>query len=391
MGRTCSLSLICALVWGLGVPATPTGASPGWSVAAWVCADGDLSAAGTRYAAALERTAAAQGWSLALEVDRARPGSVRTTQGASGKPVRRHQEPVSMGSSAALAQFLGWAATQDRGQRWALVIYGHGPGADTPTMLAGDALVRDDSRRDWLTGAEVAQAVAGAGLRPDLVVLDCCYGMRAETLWALRSSAEIVVGSSGRALSAGLPWEALRIEEAPAPTAEHLAGAILARVEQVAGRDGGWSAIRPRGLQAVTDAVAGLAGALDDEGGRAGTALASARAVCADRGPGRELCDLRELCARLGAAEEGPVGVAARRVVAAIDLCVCDGPGSAPQGQAELLVWMPGGVLARSASEESGEFAAASGWSRVVEGHSRRQQELLRRTMDTPQRGRDAA
>lgn len=390
MGRPRRLALMCGWAVGLGAVAMSAPAAPGWTVAAWVCADGDLGAAGTHYAATLERTATAQGWALALEVDRGRLGSVRSTVGATGEVARAHQEPANMGSGDALAQFLSWAAKQTGASRRALVIYGHGPGADDPTMLAGDAIVIDDSWRDPLTGAEVAEAVKAVGAELDLIVLDCCHGMRAETLWALRSSAEVVVASSGRAPSDGLPWEALG--SAAATSAEELVAAILTAAEKVAGADGGWCAIRPHGLEAVADAVAGVGRALDAQAGDGDAALAGARALCADRGPGRELCDLRELCARLSVVGEGAVAAAARQVVAAIDRCRCARPGGAAGGQAELLVWMPGGLLNNSPTEvNAGEFALVSGWADLVERYSRRHHELFRRTLETPQRGRHTA
>ncbi len=389
MRRVERSALICGLALGLGAAAMSAHAAAGWAVAAWVCADGDLGAAGTHYTATLERTAAAQGWTLALEADRGRLGAVRSTVGATGAVVRTHQEPANMGSSDALAQFLSWAAERTGAARRALVIYGHGPGADDATMLAGDALIIDDSRHDPLTGTEVAEAVKAVGSKLDLIVLDCCHGMRAETLWALRSSAEVVVASAGRAPSGGLPWEALG--STAAPSAEELAVAILTAAEKVAGSDG-LCAIRPRELEAVANAVAGVGRALDVQAGNGDAVLAGARALCADRGPGRELCDLRELCARLSAVGDGAVAAAARQVVAATDRCRCAGPGGAAGRQAELLVWMPGGILNNSPTDvNAGEFALVSGWADLVERYSRRQHELFRRTLETPQRGRDPA
>ena len=53
---------------------------------------------------------------------------------------------------------------------------------------------------------------------------------------------------------------------------------------------------------------------------------------------------------------------------------------------------MPGGILNNSPTDvNAGEFALVSGWADLVERYSRRQHELFRRTLETPQRGRDPA
>jgi len=99
------------------------------------------------------------------------------------------------------------------------------------------------------------------------------------------------------------------------------------------------------------------------------------------------------LCERLSAVGEGAVAVAARGAVAAIDASVLAGVGGGPTEDGGLLAWMPGGMSAGWPEDgRAGDgFAATSGWAELAERCQRRQQELLRRTLDTPRRGRDAA
>lgn len=390
MGRACSLLLICALAWAVGASAAPAQAGPAWSLVAWVCAEGDLSAAGMRYAAGLERAALANGWPMALQVDRGSLGRVRTRIGAAGDRSRERLGPAAMGSQEALAQFLAWAAQHASSQRRALVIYGHGPGTEASAMLAGDAIAVDLSSGDALTGAEVARAVAGSGPAFDLIALDCCHGARAEIAWALRASAEVLVASPSRTPSAGLPWEAVLASGALVPDGEELAAALLGAARTRGQR---YVGIRPQGLMAVADAIAGLALALHLQGDGADAAVLSGRAVCRDWGPGRELCDMRELCGRLSAVGEAAVAVAARGAVTAIEAVTLDGSSAGPTEDGGLLAWMPGGrAPVRLDPDMIGDgFAVASGWAELVERCQRRQQELLRRTLDAPRRGRDAA
>lgn len=391
MGRAWSLSLVCTLACGLGASAQAPQAAPAWGLAAWVCGDGDLGPSGTRYAAGLERAGCAQGWSVALQVDRGRGGGVRTTVGAGGQIARAGGHTTSMGSADALAEFLTWAGARTPARRRALVIYGHGPGAGNADLLAGDALLVDESSGDALTGSEVAEAVRRSGLALDLLVVDACYGARAETLWAVRASAGTVVVFAGRAPSMGVPWEAAGVRGAAATGGPEMAGAIMAATAASAGGGVGPVAIRGGALQTVADAATALREALEALGVEGDTVLATARAGCADRGPGRELCDLRELSARLSVLDMA-AAVPAERVMRAIDGCLTRPLGAETDAPSGVLMWMPGGVPTDlPAVAHAGGFAAMSGWAGLVERYALRRQELLRRTLETPQRGQDAA
>lgn len=392
MGRACSLSLV-VLIGCCALSGTPLAseAAVRWSLLAWVCADGDLGPAGTRYAARLERAVAAQGWTLALAADRGRLGGVRTAVSADGRVRREPSVLPNIGSAAALAEFLEWGGEQAAGDRRVLAIYGHGPGAGDANLLAGDALVIDDSERDPLTATEVAEAVAESGLDLDIVVLDCCYGGRAQTLWSLRGAVDLAVAWGGRAPSGGLPWEALCAGLQAARDRGGLTAAMLA-APGAAGPEGGPIAVDAHGLAGVSAALSGLVRAILSRGTEGIAAIATARALCSDRGPGRELCDLRELCARLAAEGGGDVAIAADRTIAALDNAMFDPRGTDATESAGLLVWMPGGIMGEPPPElETDAFAIACGWSDLIGRCFLRQQELLRRTWDAPQRGRSAA
>ena len=82
--------------------------------------------------------------------------------------------------------------------------------------------------------------------------------------------------------------------------------AILTAAEK-GGLDG-LCAIRPQGAGSGGECRRRVGRALDVQAGDGDAVPVGARALCADRGPGRELCDLRELCARLSAVGEGAGG-----------------------------------------------------------------------------------
>ncbi len=410
MVRTGGLSLIGFVAWVLVTPGAAAAAqeagAPGWGIAAYVCADGDLSSIGERYVAELQRGARAGGWPLALQVDRgagAETNAVTRMVVApdAGRPISEAVDVGAQGNVAtanAVAAFLHWARSRVPAERWALVVFGHGAsaagrGADRRRWNSGPAVAVDSSARDVLTPVELAEGVVGGG-GVDLLVLDCCFGAGVEVLWELREAAEVVVASPSRLPAAGMPWGAVlgTAQSTSGVTAE---GWALQCLAVAAGGDGGQAtpliAVRPAGLVTVAEAVQVLAETVAAEPEARVAAVALGRGLCRDWGAERELCDVRELCCRLGGTSDESLAEAAKNTVDAIDACTVGHVGA--EDGCGLVALMPGGLprLPEGYGSRQDSFAATSGWGELARLYCGRQQDLMRRTTDNPRRGDDAA
>jgi len=405
MSRT--LEVVVAVVGILSGCAGAAGAAPGgagvWTLAAYVCADGDLSALGRSYTAGLVAGARAGGWMLAVQIDEGvgAPWGMGTRRFVVGGPldgaVSLGDERANVGTAGSLADFLRWAGTRAPGTRLGLIVFGHGASpiglaADGTLMGAEAAVALDADQGDALTAREVAEALDAIDRTVDLLVLDSCFGASADVAWELRERVDVLVASPGRVQGSGLPWRAVLGGGGPGgATPEALAQRCL---DEVAGtRDGveGVTAVRCAGLVEVVEAVQRLSSAIAAEPDAGMLALATARRACRDLGADRELCDLGEQCAGLQESASGAVSEAAIDVCDAIDGCVSGrtGGGAASGG---LTVLMPGGLMGVPAGygARAASFGGASGWGQTMRAYCRGLQDLMQRTTDNSRRGEDA-
>ncbi len=387
----------------------PTGAAPegggGWTLAAYVCADGDLSALGRSYAAELVAGARAGGWTLAGQIDegvrgRSRVASHRFVVGGAGEgraPVRG-DEPVNVGTAESLADFLRWVGERAPGTRLGLVVFGHGASpagltADGTLLSAEAAVALDAERGDALTAREVAEALDAVDRTVDLLVLDSCFSGSMDAAWELRERVDVLVVSRGRVPGSGLPWRAVLSGAGPeGATPEALAQRCLDEAAGSRAGAEGLTAVRCAGLVNVVAAVRGLAEAIAGEPDAGMLALAMARRTCRDLGVDRELCDLRELCAGLQESDSAAVSEAAIDVCDAIDGSVVGGVGGGA-ARGGLTVLMPGGLMGvpDGYGARADSFGGSSGWGETIRAYRRGLQDLMQRTTDNSRRGGDAA
>jgi len=409
MTRTGGLVLAAAIAGVLSMPTGATGAASGsaggWTLAAYVCADGDLRGLGQAYVAELERGARAGGWTLALQIDKgAGAGSAVAVRrlipgGGEAQTVRvGGDEPMNAGRSESLAGFLRWAGERAPGTRLGLIVFGHGASpaglsADGGSTAGEAAVAFDADCADALTVREVVDALAAVDGTAELLALDSCFGCSADVVWELRGRVGVLVASPGRVPGSGLPWGAILSGRRPeAMTPEALAQGCLDEVSRSRESGEGLTAMRCAGLVEVAGAVRELCTAIATQPEAGMVELAVARRLCRDLGPEREMCDLRELCVGLRDSRSAALRGAAVGVAEAIDGCVLGRLGGGA-GAGGLTVVMPGGltgVVDDYGARVQG-FAGGSGWGELVRAHCRGLQGLMRRTTGNPRRGEDAA
>ncbi len=358
--------------------------TPAWAIAAYVSADGDLSRVGARYADGLLRFAKAAGVPLALQVNvaAAEAGAVRLL--VEGNTTRAEPLPpsVTAGNASAVEAFGRWACNQVAGRRTALIVFGHGlsPGAEgdkSPLRLSAELMLARNER-NALSPRELREGLLRAGLRPDVIVLECCFGASLDVLWELRAVTGTVLASPGRRPAEGVPWAAVvDTGIASAADGEQFARVVMESVRSSSRCPAAMTVIRAARVEAVAAAAAELSRTVARNESYV-AALAMARRRCVEWGYQRELCDLGQLAAMLAATEAGEVSEAAERVATAVAECVV-GKVGLPAGTGGIAVVLPGGRWQAPpgyGKDEAG-FAARSGWRELVQRYCQWQQHLI--------------
>ncbi len=363
-----------------------------WTIAAWVCADGDLTPLAAGYVSGLMDGAARGDWQLAVQTDSGNAPvarRARTAVGVVSGDAVAGGAPCSMGSRESLADFLSWTVRLAPAEHLALVVFGHGTtaagrGHDGRQVADGAVVALDQSSRDGLTAREVAAAAHDA-LGPegsiDVVVLDCCYGSSVEVAWDLRDGCDALVACPGRMPAVGLPWRELLATVRPSECAN---GDVFAR-RLVAGADqvmpGGTpalAAVQPGRVEEVARSVALLSAAVCGGIEQATPALTLARSRCLSWGAGREACDLWGLCRELAVVAEDEVAGAAARVARDAQSCLIYARGLRPGEALGLTISIP--TMMAPAGGGTCEFAVASGWGQLTALYHVRLRELMQRT-----------
>ncbi|MGC9316616.1 MAG: clostripain-related cysteine peptidase [Armatimonadota bacterium] len=380
--------LLCIAVALGGAPAGDIAIADNWTVAAYICGDGDLAGVAEAYVDGLEEAAAANGWALALQVDLP-DGVTRRAAGAAGSETEGWRRgEINMCRREAIEDFLRWVRPLAQGDRLALVVFGHGVAASGRTReldrryetqgLALDATAGGDA----LTPEELAGGVArafGEAERPlDVVVADCCYGASLEAAWSLRDAAEVMVGWPGRAPVTGVQWGDAQPDPVEGLTeAEALA---VQCVEIARGGECGAVAVELAKLDGAIEALDDLSAVLSDDMVRWCPRLTAARSRTLRFGPNGELCQVQGLCEALA---DGRALVEART---AAERLRAVGVGGSGCGLTVLTPTRVKDVPAGYGSRDQG-FGATSGWGKLIGSYCGRLEQLLDRMTGDP--GRD--
>ncbi|MGI5818185.1 MAG: clostripain-related cysteine peptidase [Armatimonadota bacterium] len=368
------------LALAAGLPCTAGAES--WTLMALVCADGDLSTIGPQYAQRLVMAAGDVEWSLALQLDN---GDELPTRRLLRRGSEIRVEPPrtigseDMASARTLGDFFAWAAENAPADRYAVVVFGHGVSASgrgwDGSLVAPWPAVAIDAGAGGrpLRPRDLAAAIVeGTGRRADLVVLDSCYGASLEVAWDLRDATDLVIGSSGRLPSRGLPWEAMLQAEANSISPARIASGLIGAADEAL------ALVRTDGLEELRDEIAVLTSVIGTEIAEAAPVITQARSHCATWGSEGEMIDVRSFCQELALRGPAAPREAARRAVEAIDRCVFMDGG--PETAAVTLPFPAG--LAQLPAVASDGFTETSGWGGMTRVYRDRLQTLMRRTFD---------
>lgn len=172
-----------------------------WTMLVYMAADNDLERYGILNINQMESVALPAGVTVAVEMDRIAgfdKSNGNWTDTRRGAIVHDHKSGVisspmvsigerDMGSPDTLTDFIKWGVNTYPADRYALVIWDHGGG------LQGVCI--DDTSGNLLSVADVGQAIADSGKRPDLVGFDACLEGIAEQQYQLRNVTDVVVAS----------------------------------------------------------------------------------------------------------------------------------------------------------------------------------------------------
>lgn len=371
-----------------------------WTVAGYLSGDGDLGAEAEQYLEWIVRGAQSVGWNAAVQIDRrvAGGGSAASRyllRGADGEDTAvRAEAPepgVNMGDGQTLARFLRWVREAAPGQRYALIIMGHGASVGGHAAALGVGLTRSglawdaSSGGDALSAAELREAVASAGGERwlDALFLDCCFGGSLEVGYELKRCAWWLCAAPGEMSSPGVPW-------AEVLTTAGRSGAVdgeqLVRVclETAARQAAGRLELVGLNLARMSEVAAALA-----ELSRVGVprmaklapSVTLARSRCRMWGGQRELCDAWQFAGELAAVtDSAEVRVAAQAVGEAIARAVVTGAGQT-QGQWGPALFVPGvwGELPPEYRDGSLALATEGAWAGFVAVYVGRLRELILR------------
>ena len=345
-----------------------------WSLIALVVADGTLQPAGEDYAQRLIAAARQQQWSLALQLDNGTDSPIREAVVEGRRlPAAHAAPPTGSALGPALVDFFTWARGVAPGERYAIVVFGHGVSASgrgwDGTEVGRWPMVGVSSVRhsEPLAPRVLAQAVVEGLERPACVaVIDSCYGASLETAWDLRPAADVVVGAPGRLPSSGLPWPKMLEEAAGASCGSELGRRWALGSEELV-------AIRTAGLERVAERLGVLSQTGIETIELMTPIFSGAHGQARTWGAESEMADLYALCDTLVARDEGPIATAAKEVRSALDDCIVSDGGAVtvPVGR---------GLQPAVAQDPAGGFNEISGWGAMTRAYHDRLRYLMHRT-----------
>ncbi|MEN6401187.1 MAG: clostripain-related cysteine peptidase [Armatimonadia bacterium] len=318
-----------------------------------------MTEAAQHYQSQLANTARKQGYNLATimlpdHVDR--NSAERCLIQASGARTD-DRVPLPKGSvKGVLGAFVASALETLPAKHYALLVMGHGSGL---LRAQGAAGLSPRSLRD-----ELEPAVAGLGCPLDLVGLDTCFGGSLEVACELRGTCRFLTAAPGLIYSPGLAWsEALESSSSqPVDVARNVVKAGMPGEGTVA-----LLALDLSRLPAVSSGLSALTAALRNHLVELAPTMTFVRSRTRSWGEKNELCDVRELAARLqGNTANAEVSQASAQVIAAVDdMVVARWQGAGQGGEAlGLGIYYPPTVEEVPAGyAREFELAAMTGWA----------------------------
>lgn len=123
-------------------------------------------------------------------------------------PVLAHFPDADMGDWQHLAEFISWGKANYPAKKYLLIVGGHGSGwrGVKPPAGGSKGVSYDEPSGNHISPAELAQAIkAGGGV--NVYASDACLMQTVEVIYALKDSAEYVVGSQETTPGSGYNYE----------------------------------------------------------------------------------------------------------------------------------------------------------------------------------------
>lgn len=160
---------------------------------------------------------------------------VRETTDAMSNSLTAMPSNVDMADPNTLRDFIQYAATNYPADHYALVLWSHGAGWKAqPVGSPIRGALQDATSDTFMSLADIATAIADAGVPLDIVNFDACLMAMYEVAYELRSAARYLVASEEVEPGDGDPYELILgdLTATPAMTAEQLATAIVNRYDE---------------------------------------------------------------------------------------------------------------------------------------------------------------
>lgn len=240
----------------------------------------------------------------------------------------------NMGSQQTLTDFIRWGVSTYPADNYALILWDHGNG------LTG--LCTDNTDEDHLSLQEMADGIAQAGVKIDLVGFDACYMGMMEVISSLSPYTDVVVASQSTEPAEGWDYKRLlsRLASRPNMTAGQFGSAIVSSYAACYGKHDTLSATR-------TNVYASLINAMNRFAKQALSANAAemARIVSArNNSPmfgDNTYRDLRTFISRLTSLPSS-LGARARVLIATLDKCVIRNHSGTSERGKGISVYLPG-------------------------------------------------
>ncbi len=405
----CKRAVMAAVAIALITGPAPADSISRWTVAAYLSGDGDLGASAHRYLEMVARGTNQAGWAATAQIDETGPGGEclarryawtwqEEERQCNTESVPDREAGVNMGARETLSDFLRWVRRTAPGERYALIIMGHGTGVagsedDTSGGLTQSGVALDRSAGgDCLTAEELAAGIKGGfegaedeGL--EVLFLDCCYGGSLEVAYELRGAVRYMTGAPGEIPNPGLPWAEIlsRAGREEEISGREFVQTCLEVVEErngeqpeeisLVGVDLGRIARASECLKVFVDAAA-------PHMREVAPSVTLAHSRCATWGEQREFCDAAGLLNGMADETDGNLAKAARSAAEAVSASVLGRVGELAEAESGIGIFFPGELsnVPRSYDTDCGGFTAASGWKEFLGCYLRRLRDLMGRT-----------
>jgi hypothetical protein len=236
---------------------------------------------------------------------------------------------VDMGSSDALAGFVSWAKAKYPADHYALVLWNHGAGWNTPRIAnrVFRGISYDDETGNHMDPWDVNSSLAGQHV--DLLAYDACLMQGAEDLLEVSDKADYIVGSEENTPGPGYPYHLIfkPFVDTPDAAVPTLASSLVTQFQAYYANNATWktqplhqSVIDTSKVAALRTALDGLSLALLNNAATVGPVMPTIRASLNKIAPsdGYTYFDLDQLCAQIAARTTGGTATAATEVRSAL-------------------------------------------------------------------------